>query len=105
MGTRPFWRSIAASALALASLAASAQGRPPTTDQLGKDPGALRQEAERQRAQDLGQQQQRARDQADQQWNDTVRQQQQRAAGDMAQAETVRRTWQQRRSSSVTRRL
>ncbi|MGZ3257420.1 MAG: hypothetical protein ACXU68_11690, partial [Croceibacterium sp.] len=66
------------------------------TEQLGRDPGALRQEAEQQRAQQLRDQQRQSQQQADQQYNDTLRQQQSRAAGDMAQAEAVRRTWQQR---------
>jgi len=38
-------------ALGFAAFVASAQSRPPTTEQLGKDPGALRQEAEQQRSQ------------------------------------------------------
>jgi len=50
MRARSFCRIVGAWGLGLAALAASAQGRPPTTEQLGKDPGALRQEAERQRA-------------------------------------------------------
>jgi hypothetical protein len=79
-----------------AALAASAQSRPPTTEQLGKDPGALRQEAEQQRAQERAQQQQGNQQQADQQWNDTLRQQQGRAAADAAQGQAVLRTWQQR---------
>ena len=89
-------RFVGALGLGLATLAASAQGRPPTTEQLGKDPGALRQEAEQQRAQERAQQQQSSQQQADQQWNDTLRQQQARAAGDAAQGEAVRRTWAQR---------
>lgn len=92
MKARLFCRIIGAFGLATAALAASAQARPPTTEQLGKDPGALRQEAEQQRAQ----QQQGGQRQADQQWNDTLRQQQSRAAGDAAQGAAVRRTWQQR---------
>ena len=96
MRARPFCRIVGAWGLGLAALAASAQGRPPTTEQLGKDPGALRQEAERQRAQERAQQQQSSQQQADQLYNDTLRQQQSRAAGDMAQAEAVRRSWQQR---------
>ncbi len=91
-----FFRTVAAGALALAALAAAAQGRPPTTDQIGKDPGALRQEAEQQQARERAQQQQNSQQQADQQWNETLRQQQGRASGDMAQAEAVRRSWQQR---------
>ena len=96
MDARPIFRIVAGSTLALAALAASSQSRPPTTEQLGKDPGALRQEAEQQRSREMQQQQQNSQQQADQQWNDAVRQQQSRAAGDMAQAEAVRRTWQQR---------
>jgi hypothetical protein len=91
-----FSRIVFASGLGLTALAAAAQSRPPTTEQLGRDPGALRQEAEQQRARETQQQQQRSQQQSDQQWNDTVRQQQSRAANDMAQAEAVRRTWQQR---------
>ncbi len=96
MKAKPFFRIAGAGLLGLAALAAAAQGRPPTTEQLGKDPGALRQEADQQRAQERAQQQQSSQQQADQQWNDTLRQQQSRAAGDMAQAEAVRRSWQQR---------
>ena len=91
-----FARIVGGAALALAAVFASAQGRPPTTEQIGKDPGALRQQAEQQRALEQSQQQQRSQQEADQQWNDTVRQQQSRANADMAQAEQVRRTWQQR---------
>lgn len=89
-------RIIGASLLGLAVQAAVAQSRPPTTEQLGRDPGALRQEAEQQRAQQQRDQQRQSQQQADQQYNDTLRQQQSRAAGDVAQAEAVRRTWQQR---------
>ena len=74
----------------------SAQGRPPTTEQLGRDPGALRQEAEQQRAQERDQQQRSDSQQRDQQWNDTVNQQRSRAAADVAQGQAVLRTWQQR---------
>ena len=89
-------RIVGASLLGLAMQTAVAQGRPPTTEQLGRDPGALRQEAEQQRAQQQRDQQRQSQQQADQHYNDTLRQQQSRAAGDMAQAEAVRRTWQQR---------
>ena len=89
-------RIVGASLLGLAMQTVVAQGRPPTTEQLGRDPGALRQEAEQQRAQQQRDQQRQSQQQADQQYNDTLRQQQSRAAGDMAQAEAVRRTWQQR---------
>jgi hypothetical protein len=91
MSTRPLCRIVTALGLALTATAASAQARPPTTEQLGKDPGALRQEAEQQQARDRAQQQQ-----SDQQWNDTLRQQQGRAAADTAQGQAVLRTWQQR---------
>lgn len=87
---------VGASLLAVLVHAAEAQSRPPTTDQLGKDPGALRQEAEQQRAQQQRDQQRQSQQQADQQYNDILRQQQARAAGDAAQGEAVRRTWQQR---------
>jgi hypothetical protein len=96
MKAMPFFRIVGFGVLALAALAASAQSRPPTTEQLGKDPGALRQEAEQQRSREMQQQQQNGQQQADQQWNDTLRQQQSRANADMAQGEAVRRTWQQR---------
>jgi hypothetical protein len=96
MPARLFRRIVVASGLGLAALAAWPQSRPPTTEQLGKDPGALRQEAERQRAQEAAQQQQSSQQQADQQWNDTLRQNQSRAAADAAQGEAVRRSWQQR---------
>ena len=96
MDARTVFRIVAGWGLAAAALAAVAQGRPPTTEQLGKDPGALRQEAEQQRAQQQRSQQEQSRQQADQQWNDTLRGQQQRANADMANAEAVRRTWQQR---------
>ena len=96
MNASPFCRIVGASSLALAALAAQAQSRPPTTEQLGKDPSALRQEAERQQAQDRAQQQQNSQRQADQQYNDTLRQNQSRANADMAQGESVRRTWAQR---------
>jgi hypothetical protein len=89
-------RIVGASLLGLVAQAAAAQSRPPTTEQLGRDPGALRQEAEQQRAQQQRDQQRQSQQQADQQYNDALRQQQSRAAGDMAQAEAVRRTWQQR---------
>jgi hypothetical protein len=82
---------VVASGLGLAALAASAQGRPPTTEQLGKDPGALRQEAEQQRNQERDQQQR-----GDPQGNDAANQQRARAAADTAQGQAVLRTWQQR---------
>jgi hypothetical protein len=91
-----FARIVGAWGLGLLALAASAQSRPPTTEQLGKDPGALRQEAEQQRAQERALQQQSSQQQADQQWNDTVRHNQSRAAADAAQGEAVRRSWAQR---------
>ena len=47
-----FFRTIFVSAgFALATIAAFAQDRPPTTEQIGKDPSARRQEAEQQRSQ------------------------------------------------------
>ena len=96
MNVSPLFRIAGASLLGLVMQVAVAQSRPPTTEQLGRDPGALRQEAEQQRAQQQRDQQRQSQQQADQQYNDTLRQQQSRAAGDMAQAEAVRRTWQQR---------
>src|SRR5664279_5981260 len=96
MKARSFCRIVGALGLGLAALAASAQSRPPTTEQLGKDPGALRQEAEQQRAQERDQQQRSDQQQRDQQWNDTVNQQRSRAAADTAQGQAVLRTWQQR---------
>ena len=89
-------RVVGAAALVLAAHVAAAQGRPPTAEQIGKDPNALRQEAEQKRALEQAQQQQRSQQEADQQWNETLRQQQSRASSDMAQGEAVRRTWQQR---------
>ncbi|HEU5297525.1 MAG TPA: hypothetical protein VFU71_22290 [Burkholderiaceae bacterium] len=90
-------RIVGAPLLGLAVQAAVAQGGPPTAEQVGKDPNALRQEAEQRRAQQQQRDQQRqSQQQADQQYDDALRQQQSRAAGDIAQAEAVRRTWQQR---------
>jgi hypothetical protein len=89
-------RIVGGSALALAALVAAAQNRPPTAEQIGRDPGALRQEAEQKRALEQQQQQQRSQQEADQQWNDALRRQQSQANSDMAQGEQVRRTWQQR---------
>jgi hypothetical protein len=96
MNARLFLKIVVASGFGLTALATWSQGRPPTTEQLGKDPGALRQEAEQQRAQEHAQQPQSSRQQGDQQWNDTLRQNQSRAAADTAQGEAVRRSWQQR---------
>jgi hypothetical protein len=96
MKARLFCRIVVAWGFGLAALGAASQSRPPTTEQLGRDPGALRQEAEQQRAQERAQQQQGSQQQADQQWNDTLRQNQSRAAADNAQKEAVRRSWQQR---------
>jgi len=93
MKASPLRTIVGAASLALAALAAHGQSRPPTTEQLGKDPGALRQEAERQQSQERARQQESSQQQADQQWNDTLRQQQSRAANDAAQGEAVRRTW------------
>jgi hypothetical protein len=96
MKASPFRTIVGASSLVLAALSAHGQSRPPTTEQLGRDPGALRQDAERQQSQERARQQESSQQQADQQWNDTLRQQQSRAANDTAQGEAVRRTWQQR---------
>jgi len=96
MKASPFRTVVGASSLLLAALSAQGQGRPPTTEQLGRDPGALRQDAERQQSQERARQQESSQQQAYQQWNDTLRQQQSRAANDAAQGEAVRRTWQQR---------
>ena len=96
MKASPFRTIVGASSLVLAALSAHGQSRPPTTEQLGRDPGALRQDAERQQSQERARQQESSQQQADQQWNDTLRQQQSRAANDAAQGEAVRRTWQQR---------
>ena len=89
-------RIVGASLLGLAVQAAGAQGRPPTAEEIGRDPNALRQEAEQRSAQQQRDEQRRSQQQADQAYDDALRQQQSRAAGDMAQAEAVRRTWQQR---------
>jgi hypothetical protein len=91
-----FCRIFGVVGLALAALAASAQGRPPTTEQLGKDPGALRQEAEQQRSQERDSQQRSDQQQRDQQWNENASQQRSRAAADTAQGQAVLHTWQQR---------
>jgi len=96
MTSLPLCRIVGASLLALAAQTGVAQGRPPTVEQIGKDQNALRQQAEQQNAQQQADQQRQLQQQADQQYDDTLRQQQSRAAGDMAQAEAVRRTWQQR---------
>ena len=96
MSATPVVRIAAGSLFALTMFAAAAQSRPPTTEQLGKDPGALRQEAEQQRSRDMQQQQQQSQQQADQQYNNALRQNQQRANADMAQAEAVRRSWAQK---------
>jgi hypothetical protein len=80
----------------VAALAVPAQDRPPTTEQLGKDPSARRQEAEQQKAREREQQQSGDQQQRDQQWDDTLRQQRSRAAADAAQGQAVLRTWQQR---------
>lgn len=96
MKISPLGSIVGASLLGLAVQAAVAQSRPPTAEQVGKDPNALRQEAEQRSAQQQRDEQRRSQQQADQAYNDMLRQQQSRAAGDMAQAEAVRRTWQQR---------
>lgn len=75
---------------------ALAQSRPPTTEELGKDPGALRQLEEQRNAQQLRQQQGQQQQQQDQLYNDALRQQQARQQGDIAQGQAVLRTWQQR---------
>jgi len=92
----PACRIVGASLLGLTVQAAVAQGRPPTVEQVGKDPNALRQQAEQENARQQADLQRQSQQQADRQYDDTLRQQQARAAGDMAQAEAVRRTWQQR---------
>ena len=96
MNARPVGRIVAAFGLGLAALSAPAQDRPPTTEQLGKDPGARRQELEQQQSRDREQQQRGDQQQREQQWNDTLRQQQSRAAADTAQGQAVLRTWQKR---------
>ena len=96
MNAKSLCRIVGACGLGLAALGAAAQGRPPTTEQLGRDPGALRQEAEQQRAQQQRDQQQQSQQQADRQWNDTVRQQQSRANADMARSAATRRSLEQR---------
>lgn len=75
---------------------ALAQSRPPTTEELGKDPGALRQLEEQRNAQQLRQQQGQQQQQQDQLYQDTLRQQQARQQADVAQGQAVLRTWQQR---------
>jgi hypothetical protein len=71
--------------------AALAQSRPPTTEEIGKDPVARRQ-LEEQRRQG---QQQPPRPQ-DTTYDDALRQQQARQQADVAQGQAVLRTWQQR---------
>lgn len=75
---------------------ALAQSRPQTTEELGKDPGALRQLEEQRNAQQLRQQQGQQQQQQDQLYQDTLRQQQARQQADVAQGQAVLRTWQQR---------
>jgi len=92
-----FFRTIFVSAgFALATIAAFAQDRPPTTEQIGKDPSARRQEAEQQRSQQRDQHQQNDQQQLNQQYDDTLRQQRSRDAAAAAQGQAVLRTWQQR---------
>src|SRR6516164_6079298 len=90
------FRTAAGSLLAITAFAAVVQNEPATTENIGRDPGAIRQDAERQRSSDMQQQQQRSQDQANQQYNDIVRQNQSRAAADLAQHQAERRGWQQR---------
>jgi hypothetical protein len=75
---------------------ALAQGRPPTTEELGRDPGALRQLEEQKRASELREQQGRQQQQQDQLYEDAARQQQARQQGDVAQGQAVLRSWQKR---------
>lgn len=75
---------------------ALAQSRPPTTEDLGKDPGALRQLEEQKRAGELREQQGRQQQQQDQLYEDAARQQRSRQQADVAQGQAVLRTWQQR---------
>ena len=91
-----FCKMVATFGLAMATMGAPAQNRPPTTEQLGKDPGARRQELEQQQGREREQQQRGDQQQRDQQWNDTLRQQRSRDAADAAQGQAVLRTWQQR---------
>jgi hypothetical protein len=78
------------------ALAQTAQGRPPTTEELGKDSGALRQLEEQRNAQQLRQQQGQQQQQQDQLYNDALRQQQARQQANVAQGQAVLRSWQQR---------
>ncbi len=89
-------KMVATIGLAMATIGAPAQNRPPTTEQLGKDPGARRQEAEQQQARDRAQQQRGDQQQADQDFNDTLNQQRSRDAANSAQGRAVLRSWQQR---------
>jgi hypothetical protein len=91
-----FCKIVATLVLGLAAMGAPVQQRPPTTEQLGKDPAALRQEAEQQQAREREQQQRGAQQQRDQEWDNTLRQQRSRGAADAAQGQAVLRTWQQR---------
>ena len=93
--------TLACSLLSLLGLAAApgvlAQyARPPTTEQLGKDPAALRQLEEQKKASELREQQAQQQRQQDQLYEDAARQQQARQQGDIAQGQAVLRTWQKR---------
>ncbi|HWI11771.1 MAG TPA: surface-adhesin E family protein [Burkholderiaceae bacterium] len=100
MSATLFRNLLASGVLVLSGLSvapgALAQGRPPTTEELGKDPGALRQLEEQRNAQQLRQQQGQQQQQQDQLYNDALRQQQARQQGDIAQGQAVLRSWQQR---------
>lgn len=99
MSATLFRSLLAGGVLVLAGLIAApsalAQSRPPTTEELGLDPGARRQLEEQRNAQQL-RQQQAQQQQQDQLYQDAARQQQARQQGDVAQGQAVLRTWQQR---------
>ena len=98
MKTSLLFKIVATFVLGMATLGAPAQNRPPTTEQLGKDPGARRQESEQQQARERAQQQRGDQQQSDQDWNDTLSQQRSRDAANTAQGKAVLRSWQQRPS-------
>ncbi len=75
---------------------APAQSRPPTTEEIGLDPGARRQLEEQRNAQQQRQQQAAQQQQQDQLYQDAQRQQQARQQADAAQGRAVLQTWQQR---------
>lgn len=89
-------RVVAVAACAALVTSAWSQSRPPTTEQTGKDPGAIRQESEQQQSRQYQQQQNAGQQQRDQQYDDALRQQNARAGADAAQGRAVLQSWQRR---------